>query len=163
MARKAAFMYLFLFFFLFFFSGKINYKLRVWKSASVVLIKWRLGIYECVRSIFPIRGNIRWPSRSIDISSCKYFLRVNWRFQRCRRQLKNRNIVNWITMTRKSVEHQRTIYGNTGQLFRPYEVSSAMYTVISTTGVRASDPRLQCRNSTTEPSVHIAHTWRQIN
>ena len=43
------------------------------------------------------------------------------------------NIVNWITMTRKSAEHLRTIYGNTGQLFRHYWVSSAVYTVISTT------------------------------
>ena len=30
------------------------------------------------------------------------------------------NIVNWITKTRKSAEHLRTIYGNTEQLFRPY-------------------------------------------
>ena len=30
------------------------------------------------------------------------------------------NMVNWITMTRKSAEHLCTIYGNTGQLFRPY-------------------------------------------
>ena len=49
-------------------------------------------------------------------------------------------------MTRKSAEHLRTIYGNTGQLFRPYEVSSAVYTVISTTGDRTSDHRLQWWN-----------------
>ena len=49
------------------------------------------------------------------------------------------NIVNWITMTSKSAEHPHTIYGNTGQLFRPYQVSSAVYTVISTTGDRTSD------------------------
>ena len=30
------------------------------------------------------------------------------------------NIVNWITMTRKSGEHLRTTYENTGQLFRCY-------------------------------------------
>ena len=30
------------------------------------------------------------------------------------------NIMNWITMTRKSAEHLRTIYGNTGHLFRSY-------------------------------------------
>ena len=41
-------------------------------------------------------------------------------------------IVNRITMTRKSGENLCTTYGNTEQLFRPYEVSSAVYTVIST-------------------------------
>ena len=41
------------------------------------------------------------------------------------------NIVNWITMTRKSAEHLRMIYENTGQLFRPNSVSSAVYTIIS--------------------------------
>ena len=40
------------------------------------------------------------------------------------------NIVNWITTTRKSAEHLRTIYGNTEQLFRPYWISSGVYTVI---------------------------------
>ena len=30
------------------------------------------------------------------------------------------NIVNWITVTRKSDEHLHTTYENTGQLFRPY-------------------------------------------
>ena len=30
------------------------------------------------------------------------------------------NIVNWITMTRKSGKHLRMTYGNTGQLFWPY-------------------------------------------
>ena len=43
------------------------------------------------------------------------------------------NIVNWITTTRKSAEHLRTIYGNTEQLFRHYHVSSAVYIVISIT------------------------------
>ena len=33
---------------------------------------------------------------------------------------KNNFLVNWITMTRKSSENLRVIYGNTGQLFRPY-------------------------------------------
>ena len=47
-------------------------------------------------------------------------------------ELKN-YIMNWITKTRKSGEHLRTTYGNTGQLFRPYQVSSAVYTAISTT------------------------------
>ena len=54
-------------------------------------------------------------------------------------------------------------YGNPGELFRHYYVSSAVCTVITTTGDRTTDHRLQCRNSTTEPSVHIAHKWRQIN
>ena len=36
-------------------------------------------------------------------------------------------IVNWISMT------LRAAYGTTGQLFRPYSVSSAVYTVISPT------------------------------
>ena len=49
------------------------------------------------------------------------------------------NIVNWITMTRKSAEHLCTIYENTGQQFQPYKVSSAVYTVISTAGDRTSD------------------------
>ena len=35
--------------------------------------------------------------------------------------------------------------------------------VISTTGDWTSDHRLQCQNSTTEPPVHIAHKWCQIN
>ena len=51
------------------------------------------------------------------------------------------NIVNWITMTRKSAEHLPTIYGNTRLLFWPYKVSSAVYTVISTIGDRTSDHR----------------------
>ena len=68
-----------------------------------------------------------------------------------------------IKLNRKSAEHLRTILGDTGQLFRPYKVSSAVNTVISTTGDRTSDHRLQCRNSTTEPPVHIVHNWRQIN
>ena len=32
--------------------------------------------------------------------------------------------------SRKSGEHLRTTYGNTGQLFRPYYVSSSVYTMI---------------------------------
>ena len=46
---------------------------------------------------------------------------------------------------------------NTGQLFQPYLVSSAVYTVISTTGDRTRDHRLQCQNSTTDRPVHITH------
>ena len=37
------------------------------------------------------------------------------------------------------------------------------YTVISITRDRTSVYRLLRRNSTTEPSVHSAHKWRQIN
>ena len=48
--------------------------------------------------------------------------------------MNDHSIVNSITVSRKSGEHFRTTYGNTGQLFRPYLVSSAVYTVISTTG-----------------------------
>ena len=66
-------------------------------------------------------------------------------------------------MTKKSGEHLRMTYGNTGQLFCSYEVSSAVYSVISTTGDRTSDRRLKSRNSTTEPSAHITHKRRQIN
>ena len=72
-------------------------------------------------------------------------------------------LVNWIIMTRKSGEHLHTTYRNTGQLFRPYLVSSAVYTMISPTGDRTSDHRMQSWNSTTEPSIHITHKWRQIN
>ena len=50
---------------------------------------------------------------------------------------------NWITMTRKSGEHLRTTYGNTGHLFRSYKISSVVYTMISATGDRTSDHRLQ--------------------
>ena len=71
--------------------------------------------------------------------------------------------MNWIIITRKSGEHLRLTYGNTRQLFRPYYVSSAVYTVISITGNQTSDHKLQSRNSTTGPSVYIAHKWRQIN
>ena len=35
--------------------------------------------------------------------------------------------------------------------------------MISTTGDRISDNRLQSQNSTTEPTVRITHKWRQIN
>ena len=67
-------------------------------------------------------------------------------------------VVNWITMTRKSGgEHLRITYRNTGQLFRPNLVSSAVYTMICTSGYRTSDHRLQSRNSTTEPLL-ISHT-----
>ena len=38
-----------------------------------------------------------------------------------------------------------------------------MYTVISPTENQSSDHRMQNWNSTTEPSFHIAHKWRQIN
>ena len=34
-------------------------------------------------------------------------------------------------MTKKSSEHFHTTYKNTGQLFRPYQVPSAVYTMIS--------------------------------
>ena len=67
-----------------------------------------------------------------------------------------------ITMTRKSGEHLHTTYENTVQLFRPYKVSSAVYTVISTTRDRISNHRMQSRNSTTEPPTHITHKWCQI-
>ena len=50
---------------------------------------------------------------------------------------------NWITMTRKPDEPLRTIYRNTEQLFRPYYVSSAVYTVISHNGDRTSDYRAE--------------------
>ena len=55
-------------------------------------------------------------------------------------------MVNWITMTKKSGKHLRMTYGNTGQLFWPYYVSLAVYTMISTIGDRTSD-----------------HKWHQIN
>ena len=35
-------------------------------------------------------------------------------------------------------------------------VSSAVYTVISPTGDQTSNHRMQSRNSTTEPSIHIS-------
>ena len=63
----------------------------------------------------------------------------------------------------KPGEHLCRTYGNTGQLFRPYQISSAVYTVISTTRERTNDHRLQSRNSITEPSVHIVPKWRQFN
>ena len=45
-------------------------------------------------------------------------------------------------MTRKSGDHLRTTNGNIAELFRLYLVSSAVYTMISTTGDRTSDHRL---------------------
>ena len=60
-------------------------------------------------------------------------------------------------MTRKSGKHLRTTHENTAQLFRPYQVSSAVYAMISTTGDQTSDHKLQRRNSTTEPQS-ISHT-----
>ena len=49
------------------------------------------------------------------------------------------------------------IYRTTGQLFQPYKVSSAVYTVISPIGDQTSDHSMQSWNSTTELRVHIAH------
>ena len=46
-------------------------------------------------------------------------------------------------MTRKSGEHLRTTYGNTGLQFRLYYVSSAVYTVISTTEDRTNNHRAE--------------------
>ena len=57
---------------------------------------------------------------------------------------KQRNyIANWITPTRKSGEHLHVTYGNAGQLFRPYSVSSAVFTVISPSVDRTSDCRAE--------------------
>ena len=56
--------------------------------------------------------------------------------------------MNWIIMIRKSGKHLRTTYGNSEQLFRPNEVSSAVYTVISPTRDRTSDHRFQNQNFT---------------
>ena len=66
--------------------------------------------------------------------------------------------VNWITMTRKSGEHLRAKYGNTGQLFWPYQFSSAVYKAISSPGDLNNDHRMQSRNFTTDhPSTsHIS-------
>ena len=66
-------------------------------------------------------------------------------------------------MARKFGKHLRTTYRTTGQLFQPYLVSSAVYTMISTTGDWTSNHRMQSPNSTTELPVHIAHKRRQIN
>ena len=52
-------------------------------------------------------------------------------------------------MTRKSGKHFSATPGNTGQQFRHYYVSSAVYTVISPTGDRTSDHRMQSKKSTT--------------
>ena len=60
-------------------------------------------------------------------------------------------------MTRKSGKLLRPVYGTAGQLFQPYKVSSAVYTVISPTGNQTSDHRKQSRNSTTELLIHITH------
>ena len=60
-------------------------------------------------------------------------------------------IVNWIT--RKSNEHLRMTYGNTGQLFRPYKVSSAMYAV--------SPPR-EIEPGTTDCSVKTVQLSQQF-
>ena len=46
-------------------------------------------------------------------------------------------------MTKKPDKHLRTTYENTGLLFRPYYVPSIVYTVISTTGDRTSDQRVE--------------------
>ena len=101
-------------------------------------------------------------SNIILVAICKItFFSKSQNYSWCVQNIKN-NYLNWITMTRKSAEHLRTIYWNTGLLFRPYLVSSAGYTVISTIGDRTCDHRLQCRNSTTEPPIHIAHKWRQM-
>ena len=72
-------------------------------------------------------------------------------------------IVNWINMTRKSCEHLRTTYGNTRQLFRPYHVSLAVYTVISTTSDRTSHHRLQFISHTSDAKLtsysNCAASW----
>ena len=59
-------------------------------------------------------------------------------------------------MTRKSGKHF-VGYTNTGQLFRPYQDSSASYTVISTTGDRTSDHRaenLPLSHGSTSYTIH---------
>ena len=66
-------------------------------------------------------------------------------------------------MTRKSSKHLCGTYGITGQLFWPYEVLLAVCTVISPTEDQTSDHRMQSQNSTTDPSVYIAHKRYQIN
>ena len=66
---------------------------------------------------------------------------------------------NWIIMTWKSGKHFHATYS---QLFRPSYVSSAVHTLISTTGDRTSNQRKQNRNSTTGPPVHIAYKRCQI-
>ena len=53
--------------------------------------------------------------------------------------------------------------GTTGQLFRPYLVSSAVHTVNSPTGDQTSDHKMQSWNSTTELLVsYIAHSACRI-
>ena len=64
------------------------------------------------------------PSRFPLITAIRmcHFLPVHhleWHFVPGRRSKYN-NIMNWITMTRKSGEHLGMTYGNTGLLFRPY-------------------------------------------
>ena len=47
---------------------------------------------------------------------------------------------------------------NTDQLFRPYKVSSAVHTVISTTGDRTNNTtECRSRNSTPGPPIHMVH------
>ena len=62
----------------------------------------------------------------------------------------NSDLVNWITITGKSGKHWRATYGNSRQLFQPYYVLSAVYTVISSTEDRTSDYRMQSLNSNTD-------------
>ena len=60
-------------------------------------------------------------------------------------------------MTRKDGEHLRTTYGNTGQLFRPYKVSSAVYAVISPLEIEPSTTK--CRAETLPlSSQYTSHT-----
>ena len=56
----------------------------------------------------------------------------------------------------------RVTYGTTGQLFCPYEVSSAVYTEISPTGDRTGDQNAEPKLYN-GPPVHIAHKRCQIN
>ena len=60
-------------------------------------------------------------------------------------------IYNVITMTRKSVKHSRVTYGTLYSCFDLILVSSAVYTVISTTGDQTSNHSMKSRNSTTGP------------
>ena len=53
----------------------------------------------------------------------------------------------------------RTTYGNTGQVFQSYEVSSTMYTVISTNDIRKHWPAVSILLGLINNVYHDLHKW----
>ena len=116
-----------------------------------VLIKGKVEQYRESSSALPYTGivaieRVTLGSPSTTVANLTYFIKYYGHF-----------VSDNLICPKKSGKHLHVTYRNSGQLFRLYLVSSAVYTVIFPTGNRTSDYRMQSGNSTTEPTIHIAH------